>query len=102
MISRVFFASFILFFIQNLQKFREIAELVLVEDEQETSHVTFPKALCKAIIGHGGVRIRRIESDSKARIDVDLNVPDSNEAIFTITGTHRQILRAEYLLEQSV
>lgn len=56
--------------------------------------------LAGAIIGKGGVRIRRIRNESNAHITIDEPLPGSTDRIITIAGTPKQIQTAQYLLQQ--
>lgn len=56
--------------------------------------------LAGAIIGKGGLRIRKIRMDSGAGITIDEPLPGSNDRIITITGNPNQIQMAQYLLQQ--
>jgi hypothetical protein len=53
-----------------------------------------------AIIGKGGMRIRRIRADSGAGITIAEPAHGQNERIITITGSQGQIRMAQYLLQQ--
>ncbi|XP_014260127.1 heterogeneous nuclear ribonucleoprotein K-like [Cimex lectularius] len=69
---------------------------------ESSEQVTIPKDLAGAIIGKGGMRIRRVRGDSGADITIDEPLPGSNDRIITIKGTQQQIQLAQYLLQQSV
>uniref|UniRef100_A0A6P7FVV5 Heterogeneous nuclear ribonucleoprotein K-like isoform X1 n=1 Tax=Diabrotica virgifera virgifera TaxID=50390 RepID=A0A6P7FVV5_DIAVI len=69
---------------------------------KNSTQVTIPKDLAGAIIGKGGVRIRKIRVESGANITIDEPLPGSNDRIITISGMPNQIQMAQYLLQQSV
>jgi len=67
-----------------------------------TTQVTIPKDAAGAIIGKGGLRIRRIRQESGCNISIEDSKPGSEDRIITITGNEHQIKHAQYLLQQSV
>ncbi|OXA64431.1 heterogeneous nuclear ribonucleoprotein K [Folsomia candida] len=71
-------------------------------DQASSSQVTIPNEYAGAIIGKGGMRIRRIRAESGAGITLAESAPGQNERIITISGSQGQIRMAQYLLQQSV
>jgi len=67
-----------------------------------TTQVTIPKDAAGAIIGKGGLRIRRIRQESGCNISIEDSKAGSDDRIITITGNDHQIKHAQYLLQQSV
>lgn len=72
--------------------------------KEEVTKVRIGYNMVGAIIGSKGCRINKIQSDSKAKIDIndDRAFQDSNDRIVAISGTQEEIEMAQFLLQKCV
>lgn len=73
---------------------------IKVAVSQKWLHQLFVTQIAGAIIGKGGMRIKRVRAESGANVTIAEAEAGSNDRIITISGSDDQIQRAQFLLQK--
>lgn len=74
----------------------------LVQAVNVTENIIIPKSLCVKMSNRGGKTLQEISQQSFTKIHIDSGASDKNTRCLSITGSHANVQKAKYLIEEKV